>query len=80
MHQCNAYYIVRMLAKNGIPMMNASWTKTSLDDLKAPSFTQDHVLEWDADVVEFDLCVTMWSILLSIAFNKWHTSYPITVV
>jgi hypothetical protein len=61
-------------------MVNSPGAETSLDDLKPSSFPKDHVLDWDANIIEFDLCVTVRGILLSMASNKWHTSYPITVV
>jgi hypothetical protein len=63
-----------------VPMVNSPRAETALDDLKPSSFTKHHVLDRDANVVEFDLCVTVRGILLSMASNEWHTSYPITVV
>lgn len=44
-------------------MMDSTRTKTTLNDFKPASRTQDHIGSWDAHIVKDNLTMTMGSII-----------------
>lgn len=44
-------------------MVDSTGSKTTLDDLEASSFPEDHAALVDADILESDVAVTVWGIV-----------------
>ena len=44
-------------------MMNTSRPETTLYNLKSTTFPENHILFWYADIIEYNLCVTVRSVL-----------------
>ena len=52
-------------------VVDTAGTETALDDLEAAAWAEDDVVEWHADVVESDVAVTVWGIV--VAEDAEHT-------
>ena len=48
-----------------LPVMNASWTETSLNDLESTTLACDNVRDWHLDIRELDLAMSLWCIIIS---------------
>jgi hypothetical protein len=46
-------------------VVDTTGAKTSLDDLEAAAWAEDNVVEWYADVIEADVAMPMWGIIVT---------------
>lgn len=52
-------------------VVDTARAKTTLDNLKATSFAEDHVAVWDSYIVERDLAMTVRCIIITV--NRKHS-------
>lgn len=60
-------------------MVDASWAKSTLDDLEPAPFAQNYVAHWDPDVVEADMSVSMRGIIVAIDVQHTVNSHALGV-
>ena len=46
-------------------MVDTPWAKTTLNNLESPSLAENHVGGWYTDVVEGNVTVAMWGVVIT---------------
>lgn len=46
-------------------VMNSSWTKAALNNLKTPALAEDHVFRWDADIFKRDVAMAVRRVVIA---------------